>query len=157
MSVKKSWGMRYDSLARPDIVKGTVLQAHCKQISTRQWHYHGVRSCLVCILFTKKHKGIDTVRDDDVKTRLRCFILYLVDGFIVHRMLGWWAMVVFSLFLFYSCTHAFEVFLLALELDFCMSHVALQIHITYGFQTHTVWSMHQTLVPGGVGQRCHAL
>lgn len=28
-------------------------------------------------------------------------------------------MVVFSLFLFYSCTHECEVFLLALELDFC--------------------------------------
>lgn len=111
MSVKESWGMRHESLARPNIVIGTVLQAHCKQISTRQWHYHSVQSYLVCILFTKKHKGIGigTVRDDDVKTRLRCFILYLVDGLIVHRMLGWWAMVVFSLFLFYSCTYECEV------------------------------------------------
>lgn len=79
----------------PNIVIGTVLHAHCKQISTRQRHFHSVRSCLVCILFTKKHKG--TVRDDDVKTKLRCFILYLVDGLIVHRMLEWWAINVFQL------------------------------------------------------------
>lgn len=152
--------MRHESLARPNIVIGTVLQSHCKQISTRQWYHHSVHSCLDCILFTKKHKGIviGTVRDDDVKTRLRCFILYLVDGLIVHRVFGWWAMVVFSLFLFYSCTYECEeVFLLALELDFCRSHVALQIHITYGFQTHTVWSMHQNLVRGGVGHQFHAL